>query len=114
MIPSIISADCRTFASGAAIAENIRVKLSSGVLQVAGSTERSIGTTEAAVAIGATVSVRLRTSRGTVLMTAGGNINAGQDVYASSNGRVAASGTVFEGTALTGASIGETIEVVRA
>jgi hypothetical protein len=105
----------RTFTAGAAIAQHLRVKLSSGKLAVAGASDVELGTTEyASFADLDVVSVRLRTAEGTAKMTASEAITSGNPVYAAAGGKVASTGTVYVGTALEAATAdGDVIEVLR-
>jgi hypothetical protein len=104
-----------TFTAGAAMAPDLRVKLVSGVLQLAGVQDLEIGTlANRALASGDPVTVDLRTGEGTALMVASGAISADAKVYAGASGKVAASGPIFLGTALTAAAAdGDSIEVLR-
>lgn len=108
----------RTFEAGAAIAENLRVKLASGVLAVAGIADRELGTMfNASFASGDKVAVRLRTTNGTTKFVAAGAIAVGADVYTAASGKVndvAASTSYLLGTALEAAAAdGDVIEVLR-
>lgn len=111
----------KSFAAGAALAANRRVKLASGVLQYAGSTDVEIGTLVEATfadtqyASGYTNgTVRLRTADGTVKFVAGGVITAENPFYAAANGKVASSGTILTGTALeTTTADGDVFEGLR-
>lgn len=104
----------KTFVAGAAIAQHLRVKLSSGKLAAAGASDVSLGTMEyASFADLDDVAVRLRTAQGTRKMVALDAITAGNPCYAAAGGKVAAAGTVFEGTALeASAADGDVIEVL--
>ena len=104
----------KAFQAGAAIAQHLRVVLSSGVLAVAGATERMLGTMDRpSFASGDKVSVRLRTAQGTRKMVASEAITAGNPVYAAASGKVSADGSVLEGYALEAATTdGDVIEVM--
>jgi len=106
---------CRQFPAGAAIAQYLRVKYASSVLATASSTEQEVGTMEvASFASGDVVSVRLRTAQGTCKMVASEAITACAPIYAAASGKVASSGTVLIGYAITAASgDGSVIEVLR-
>lgn len=105
----------RTFAVSSALGQYLRVKVSGGVLALAGSTDVELGTLENPVLTGATYgSVRLRTAQGTVKMVASEAITAGNPVYAAASGKVASSGTVYCGTAVEAAGAnGDVFEVLR-
>lgn len=104
----------RTFAVSSALGQHLRVKLSAGVLALAGSTDVELGTLVDPVVTGDEVaSVILRTAQGTRKMVASGSITAGNPVYAAASGKVAGSGTVYCGTALEAAGAnGDIIEVL--
>jgi hypothetical protein len=105
----------RPFTAGAAIAQFLRVKLSSGKLAAAGASDVELGTMEvASFADLDVVSVRLRTAEGTAKMVASEAITSGNPVYAAAGGKVASTGTVYVGTALEAATAdGDVIEVLR-
>jgi hypothetical protein len=85
---SWVTGPTRTFTVGAtAIAANIRVKLVSGLLVVAGD-EPSIGVMEARGEISALAAVRLHNAQGTQLMVAGAAIASGAEVFALAGGKV--------------------------
>ena len=109
-----VSTPTKAFAAGAAIAQHLRVKLSSGVLAAAGDSDIEIGTMfEAALAANEVVPVLLRTAQGTRKMVASGAITGGNPAYAAAGGKVAATGTVYCGTALeTTATDGDVLEVL--
>jgi hypothetical protein len=112
---SYVAAPTRTFAAGGALKAHRRVKLSSGKLAYAGSTDVELGTLETdAFADGDPRAVRLRTAEGTVRMVAAGAIAAEAEIFAAADGKVDDSGTVRIGIGLTGASgDGSIIEVLR-
>lgn len=108
----------KAFTAGAAIGQYIRVVLTSGVLQIAGLTDREIGVTEEeAFASGEIIGVRLRTAQGTVKMTAIEAISTEAIVYTETDGKVqdTSQATSYPiGTALEAASgDGSIIEVLR-
>ena len=110
-----IETPTKTFTAGAAIAQHLRVKLSAGVLALAGASDADIGVTEwPALATGDDVAVRLRNAQGTVKMIAADSFAAGADIYAAANGRIDDSGTILIGTTLDAASnAGDIVEVLR-
>lgn len=108
----------KAFTAGAAIAANLRVKLSSGKLAAAGLADKEIGTiVDASFADLDIRNVRLRTAQGTVKMVAAGAIAAGDPVYTAASGKcndTAASTAYLIGTALEAAGAdGDTIEILR-
>lgn len=99
------------FTAGGAIAANLRVKLSSGVLAVAvaGVTDQvlEIGTMESAsFANGDRASVVLRNKSGSVKMVASAAIAAGVAVFGAVGGKIA--------TSSSGASLGVSLEAAAA
>ena len=108
---------CKAFTVGdTAIARYARVKLSSGVLVVAGLTDKDIGIATRRFEPGTHGSVRLRTADGTSAMIASEAISAGATVYTAADGKVGPSATgAFQiGTALEAATAdGDIIEVLR-
>lgn len=110
----IVHGPTRTLTANGALGANLRVKISAGVLVLAGASDASIGTMEAATFSGATRgTVRLKTAEGTQKMVAAGAITAGNPVYAAASGKVDASGTVIEGKAIESAAAdGDVIEVM--
>lgn len=106
----------KTYVAGAALAEARRVKLTTGKLAYAGSTDVEVGTLrDPALAADQKVAVILRTAQGTVPMIAAGAIAAHALVYAAANGKVADSGTVLVGRncAVAATADGDVIEVLR-
>lgn len=105
----------KTFTCNGALGKHLRVKLTAGVLALAGTTDLEIGTMAAATFAGETAgAVRLRTAQGTDIFVASEAITAGNTAYAGANGKVAATGTVALGVALTAATAdGDRIEVLR-
>lgn len=112
-----VEANCRSFIAGGAIAQYLRVTLSSGKLAAAGITVKELGTLEeAAFADGDARAVRLRTAQGTVKMVANGAISLGADVYTAASGKVGPSASTgyLIGTALEAAGANnDVIEVLR-
>lgn len=108
----------KAFTAGAAIAQHLRVKLSSGKLAAAGISDKEIGTIEAAAfADGDIVAVRLRSAQGTCKMVASGVVNAGSEVYTAASGKISgtyASGSYPLGVALeTTTANNDIVEVLR-
>jgi len=110
----------KTFTAGAAIGENLRVKISSGVLAVAGvgaSDEPvEIGTMEApSFASGDKATVVLRSAQGTVKMVAAAAITAGAAVYGAASGQISSTSSGNQiGIALEAAgAANDVIEVQR-
>lgn len=105
---------CKTFTTGAALAQFRRVYLSSGVLQYADAYTPDIGTTETdTFASGANVAVRLRNADGTRKMVAAAAITSGAYVYGAANGKIDDIGFVPVGIALEAATAdGDIIEVL--
>lgn len=79
----------RTFTTGAtALAAYVRVKLSSGLLVVAGAGESGIGVTVAPSAVGTAAAVRLFNGHGTAFMLAGAAIAADAAVRGIADGKI--------------------------
>jgi len=120
MTTQYVETPTKSFAGGAALGQYRRCKLSSGLLQYAGSQDLSIGTLEAATfadtnfASGYTNgTLRLSTAQGTRIMVASEAIAAGANVYGAASGKIAASGQILEGVAMEAASAdGDLIEVM--
>jgi len=107
----------RTFPASGAIAQHLRVILSSGVLAVADETDKELGTAEYGVLAGDELgTVRLRNAPGTKIGVAAGAIAAGADVYTAAGGKyddTQATGAFYAGTALTAATAdGDLIEIL--
>jgi len=105
----------KTFTAGAAMGERLLVIVSSGVLALAGATDANVvgATTRPAFASGDKIDVALVTKQGTVELVAAGAITAGATVYQAASGKVASTGTVVVGIALTGATAAnDVIEVM--
>ncbi len=109
-----VETNLKAFTAGAAIDQYLRVKLASGVLQVATAADQALGTVEVeSFASGDVVPVRLYSAVGSRKMVASVAITAGNLVYAAAGGKVAATGTVVEGIALeTSTADGDIIEVM--
>jgi hypothetical protein len=110
-----VTTPTKSFIANAAMGAHLRVKLSSGEIVLAGSTDVELGTTEnVVVAADDPIAVRLRTAQGTCKMVASEAITAGDPVYAAASGKVASTGTVFVGNALEAAAANnDVIEVLR-
>lgn len=105
-------APVRPDTAAAAIGQHLRVK-TSGALAVAGATDISLGTMDLPCVEAGPCSVRLRTAEGTRKMVASGAISKNASVYGAAGGKVASTGSVFEGTAMEDASAdGDVIEVL--
>jgi len=114
----MIEGNTKSILNGAgAIARAIRVKITSGVLAVAGIGDREIGVMTARVEIADHGSVYLRTAAGTVQMVASKSIAVGAPVYTAASGKVSDAqgvGAFAIGEALEAASgDGAIIEVLR-
>lgn len=97
-----------------AVAQYLRVK-TPGAIAAAGASDVSIGTMELPCLAAGPCTVRLRTAQGTRKMVASEAITAGNSVYAAAGGKIAATGTVFEGIALESATAdNDVIEVLPA
>ena len=101
--------------SSFACAPHLRVTWNGTTLALASNTEVEVGTMAArTLSTDTSGSVRLRTADGTTLMVASEAITNGNPVYAAASGKIAASGTVLEGTALQDATANnDVIEVLR-
>lgn len=105
---------CRPFSCDAAIAQYLRVKASSTGVAVAGASDISIGTLrDASFAASDVRTVMLRSKPGTHKCVASDVIAKGDPVYAAASGKVAPSGSIYEGIALSAsAANGDVIEVM--
>lgn len=103
------------FTAGAALAPMRRVKLSSGVLAYAGVNDFDLGVlVNRTLASGDQATVDLSTGEGTTAMIAAGAITAGADVFAAADGKVASTGSLKIGRAITAAAADlDTLEVLR-
>ena len=118
MSSEYIDGNVRAFTAGAAIAGDLRVKLSSGKLAAAGLADKELGTIVVpAFADGDVVGVRLRTANGTSRMVASKAIAQGAAVYTAASGKITDAATAtgyLIGTALEAAGAdGDIIEVLR-
>ena len=103
---------CRPDTAAGAIAQYLRVK-TPGAVAVAGVSDPSFGTMELPCLAAGPCTVRLVTAQGTRKMVAAGAISAGDPVYAAAAGKVDATGTVIEGTAMEAAGAdNDVIEVM--
>jgi len=104
----------RSYVCAAAIAQYLRVKNSGSGVAVAGASDISIGTLrDASFAANDVRTVLLRSKPGTHKCVASEAIPAGDPVYAAAGGKVAATGTIFEGYAQCAAGAnGDVIEVM--
>lgn len=102
---------------GTALDRGLRVKLSSGVLALAGLAEREIGVLTARAEANDHAGVYLRTAAGTVQMVAADSFAVGAVVYTAANGKISdtqGTGAVAIGEALEAASgDGSIVEVLR-
>lgn len=94
-----------TFPSNSALAEGLRVKMSSGYLVAASGTDVDLGTIEQVVLAGdTTAAVLSRTQAGVRHFIASTAITQYAAVYAAASGKVAATGTLQLGWAMEAAS----------
>ena len=79
-----------TYVSASAISKHLRVVLlSNKTVQIAGASDKDIGTAERATfAVGEDIPVRLRNTAGTTIMVAAGVIGYGQQIFAAAGGKV--------------------------
>lgn len=112
---SYVHAPTKTFLAGAALVRYLRVKITAGLLQVAESADVELGVlANRTLASGEPVAVHLRTAEGSTPMVAAQAITAFAPVFAASGGKVAASGTILLGIAMTAAMAdNDEIEVLR-
>ena len=97
----------RTFTSGEAISQYLRVKFSSGKIVKAGLTDKELGVvTRDVAAQDELVAVDLRNKQGTLIMVASAALAVGANVFTAASGKVGASatGAFLIGTALTAAT----------
>lgn len=107
-----VSSPTKSDTAAGAIGQHLRVK-TVGALVVAGATDVSLGTLELPCTAAGPATVRLRTAQGTRKMIASEAITAGNAVYAAAGGKVASTGSVYEGTAYESATAdGDVIEVL--
>lgn len=117
---TFIDGPSRQFTVGAtAISQDLRVKITSGVLvvAVAGVTDETVelGTMSRNGAIGEVVGVHLRSKQGTTRMVASAAIAMGAAVYGAAAGKISttASGTAIGIACEAAAADGDVIEVLR-
>lgn len=107
----------KTLTAGAALGQYLRVKIASGVLALAGITDKDVGVMrQASFASGNVVAVRLASAQGTTKMVAAAAIVQGAEVYTAASGKVSVSAsTAFPiGIAMEAAGAdGDVIEVMR-
>ncbi len=97
-----------------AIAQHLRVK-TPGAVAVAGASDVSIGTMDKPCLAAGPCTIRLRTAQGTRKMVTLNDIARGAACYAAAGGKIAKTGTVFEGIALeASAADNDVIEVLPA
>jgi len=113
-----VEAPTKTFTCGAAIAQHLRVKFSSGKMAVAGLTDREIGTMEeASFADLDDRAVRLASAQGTVKMVANAALALGASVFTAAAGKVGPSlATGYYIGQVVGAAAtadGDVVEVLR-
>ena len=112
-----VDGNTKSFLNGtAAIAKGTRVVETSGVLAVAGITDKELGVTIGRIEANVHGAVRLRSAAGTSQMIANAALSAGADVFTAAAGKVAASastayliGEVLEASAADG----DLVEVLR-
>lgn len=116
----IVTTGIKSYRAGAAIGQFLRVKLTSGLLALAGlgasDEPLEIGVLEEpSFATGDLRPVRLRSSQGTTKMVAAGAIAAGVAVYGAANGQISttASGNPIGVSQEAATAAGDIIEVVR-
>lgn len=101
----------KTFtATAAALAEAVRVKLDSGgLISAAGANEDWVGVTQQAIAANGRGTVKLRGAAGTFLVTASAGLAAGDKLFATAAGKVAAAGgsSAFTGLVAGQAAAGD-------
>lgn len=113
-----VETNTKSFRAGGAIGQYLRVKLTAGLLALAGIADREIGTMESSsFASGEPKAVRLRTACGTIKMVANGAITQGANVFTAASGKISAtagSTSYLIGQALEAAGAdGDVIEVLR-
>ena len=112
----------KSFPCSIALGVHLRVKLSAGLLVLAGANDVELGIAQQNNFSPQTyglapnnIPVLLRTAQGTAKMIATGAISQGANVYAAASGQVAGSGSILIGVALEAAvNAGDVIEVLRA
>lgn len=102
----------KTDTAAGALGQFLRVK-TPGALALAGASDVSLGVTLEPVLAAGPATIRLRTAQGTTKMVASDAITAGNPVYGAASGKIASSGTVYEGIALESSTLdGDIIEVL--
>jgi len=113
---SFVNTPTRSFPVSSALGKNLRVKLASGVLALAGINENDIGVLEYPTVSGDEQgTVRLRSAEGSHQAVAAAAITAGALVYTAASGKVSVSASTafLRGIALTAAAAdGDVIEVL--
>jgi hypothetical protein len=95
---SVVQKGIVSYTVGAsALTKHTRVKLSAGLLVVAGAGEHAIGVVQDNAAAGEIVALRLFSDSGTFLMTASAAITANAVVYGSASGKIS---STVSGTAI--------------
>ena len=95
-----------------ALAQHLRVK-TSGALVVATASDVELGTMDTPATAAGPCTVRLRTAQGTRKMVASEAISKNAPAYAAAGGKIAATGSVYVGTALEAAGANnDVIEVL--
>ena len=103
----------KAFTTGEAIGQHILVNIESGVIMICGVNEVAIGTTDAAAASGAVVSVHLLSAAGTMFGVTDSSITGGAICYAQAAGKVSSSSATNAhvlGVAMASANSGDIIE----
>ena len=111
-----VEGPCRTLQAGAAIAQYLRVKLSSGKLAAVGIGDNDVGTMEnPSFADLDYVAVRLPTAAGTVKMVAAGAFSLGALVYQAASGKIddAPVGRLIGQALQASGADGDVVEVLR-
>lgn len=113
-----VNTPTKTFVAGGAIAQYLRVYISSLKLAVAGIGDKGIGTIEeAAFADGDLRAVRLTSAQGTFKGVMATDVTAGAAVYTAASGKFSktkGTGAFAAGIALeTGTADGDVIEILR-
>ncbi len=104
----------KTFAVTEAIAQYLRIKIGASGISIAGAADIDDGTIEVdTFEVGELAAVRLNNMPGTRKMVAAGEITAGSNVYAAAGGKVASTGSILKGKAISAATAdGDYIEVL--
>lgn len=99
-----VATPTKTLSAVAAVSRRRRVKLNGATIEHCTGSDKGIGQVENDAAIGEAVAVCLDNAPGTREGVAHDAISAGADVYAAAAGRVASTGTVKVGVALSAAT----------